>query len=62
MEKTDTSRSRNTARERRIKLPGGKIRYASTDAKDIAAELRAKSKLGERETKLKAAESKLNGR
>jgi hypothetical protein len=59
LERTDTSRTRATARSRKIKMPDGKIRYAATDANEIAAELRAKSSLGRREAKLKAAEAKV---
>lgn len=58
LERTDTSRAR-TARSRKITMPGGKIRYDSTDPKDIAAELRAKSRLGKREQQLKDAEAKV---
>ena len=59
LERTDTSRSKDTYRARRIKMPDGRTTYASTHPKDIAAELRAKSKLGARERKLKDAEAKL---
>ncbi|MER9392210.1 MULTISPECIES: hypothetical protein [unclassified Mesorhizobium] len=61
IERTDTSREKATARDRKIVMPDGKVRYDSTAAKDIAAELRAKSALGKREAKLKEAERKLNG-
>ncbi|MCZ8546274.1 hypothetical protein OOJ09_25930 [Mesorhizobium qingshengii] len=58
LERTDTSRAR-TLRSRKITMPDGKVRYDSKDPKDIAAELRAKSSLGKREAKLKAAEAKI---
>jgi hypothetical protein len=59
LERTDTSRARPTARTRKIRMPDGKVRYDATDPKEIAAELRAKSSLGKREAKLRAAEAKL---
>lgn len=59
IERTDTSRARPTSRTRKIKMPDGRVRYEATDPKEIAAELRAKSALGRREAKLKAAEAKL---
>lgn len=43
------------ATERRIKMPGGEVRYSTMDPKDIARILRANSTLGKREAKLKAA-------
>lgn len=56
LERADTSRAR-AVRSRKITMPDGRLRYDSTDPKDIAAELRAKSSLGKREAKLKAAEA-----
>jgi hypothetical protein len=58
LERADTSRAR-TARSRKIKMPGGKVRYDSTDPKEIAAELRARSILGKRERHLREAEAKV---
>lgn len=58
LERADTSRAKDPKRTRRIKMPDGKTTYASTDPKDIAAELRSKSKLGERERRLRQAEAK----
>jgi hypothetical protein len=58
-ERTDTSRARTALQSRRIKMPDGRTVFASTDPKEIAAELRAKSKLGERERKQREAEAKV---
>lgn len=44
---------------RRIVLPGGEVRYADTSPEAIARTLRGKSRLGQREAKLKAAEAKV---
>lgn len=46
------ARSKRLASQRRIKLPGRVEVYDSTNPHDIARELRAESKLGERERKL----------
>ncbi|WVT73339.1 hypothetical protein QM996_17965 [Sinorhizobium chiapasense] len=46
---------------RSVTLPGKRAAYLSTDPVDIARELRAKSRLGQREAKLAAAEAKLRG-
>jgi hypothetical protein len=50
---------RRSKTQRRIKLPGKVERFADTDPVDIARELRAKSRLGQREAKLDAAEKKI---
>ncbi len=46
---------------RSVTLPGKRAAYVSTDPIDIARELRAKSKLGQREARLADAERKSNG-
>lgn len=46
---------------RSIKLPGRAEQYVDTDPVKIARELRAKSRLGQREAKLAEAERKANG-
>lgn len=43
---------------RRIKLPGGEVRYTDTSPEAVARVLREKSKLGKAEAKLAAAEKK----
>lgn len=50
---------RRAKSSRRIKMPGKVDRFANTDPVDIARELRAKSRLGQREAKLDAAEAKI---
>lgn len=57
-ERTDGIRAADNKRERRITLPGGVVSFSSRDAKEIAAELRAKSALGRREARQRAAEAK----
>ena len=61
-ERTDIKRARASNTERRIKMPDGTVRHAATDPKEIAAELRAKSKLGKREARLKKAEAGIGRR
>jgi hypothetical protein len=56
IEKATERRSKSS---RRIKLPGGEVRYADTSPEAIARVLRGKSKLGQREAKLKEAEAKI---
>lgn len=51
MDRAD-DRTRRAASKRSIKLPGMSATFASTNPHDIARELRAKSKLGERERKI----------
>lgn len=46
---------------RSVKLPGKAERFVDTDPVKIARELRAKSRLGQREAKLNEAERKANG-
>lgn len=58
LERADTSRA-VTLGSRKITMPDGKVRYGSTDPKEIAAELRAKSRLGKRERRLREAEAKI---
>ena len=55
-EKAETTREQRQKSARHIKVPGKGVAYASTDPVDIARELRAKSRLGKREARLKAAE------
>ncbi|KQZ99572.1 hypothetical protein ASD64_14670 [Mesorhizobium sp. Root157] len=55
----EKSTERRAKSKRTIKLPGKVERYANTDPVDIARELRSKSRLGQREAKLDAAEKKL---
>lgn len=50
---------RRSKTQRRIKLPGGEVRYADTSPEAIARTLRAKSRLSQREAKLAAAEAKI---
>lgn len=57
-ETAETIREKRQKSARRIQVPGKGVVYASTDPIDIARELRAKSKFGKREAKLKAAEEK----
>jgi hypothetical protein len=60
-EKATSKRAGSGKQSRRIKLPGKSETFANTDPVDIARELRAKSKLGEREARLAAAEKKQRG-
>jgi hypothetical protein len=60
-ERATAKRALTSKQSRRIKLPGKSETYDSTDPVEIARELRAKSKLGKREARLAAAESKARG-
>ena len=60
-EKATAKRARSSKQSRRIKLPSKSETYANTDPIEIARELRAKSKLGKREARLAAAETKARG-
>lgn len=55
----ERSTERRGKSSRRIVMPGGEVRYADTSPEAIARALRAKSKLGMREARLKAAEVKV---
>ncbi|NRQ15582.1 hypothetical protein [Ensifer sesbaniae] len=50
---------KTTKATRSVTLPGKRAAHMTTDPVDIARELRAKSRLGQREAKLAAAEEKL---
>ena len=51
----ETATARRGETSRRIRLPGGEVRYESTRPEAIARDLRLKSKLGRREARLEAA-------
>jgi hypothetical protein len=57
-EKAESTREKRQKSKRHIKLPGKPATYANTDPIEIARELRSKSKLGQREARLDAAEKK----
>lgn len=50
---------KTTKSMRSVTLPGKRPAHMSTDPVEIARELRSKSRLGQREAKLAAAEAKL---
>jgi len=58
-ETAETGREKRQKAKRAITLPGKREIYSDRDPIEIARELRAKSKLGRKEAKLKAAEAKL---
>jgi hypothetical protein len=59
MAEFEKATERRAKRSRRIKLPGKTAEFSEKDPVEIARELRAKSELGRREARLKAAEAKL---
>lgn len=60
-ETAENTREKRQKSARRIQVPGRGVVYASTDPIEIARELRAKSKLGQREARLDAAEKTSRG-